>query len=45
VAQTLDDLGEMGLKRMRSLHHRGEEALEAYRKRHQGRTDELITIL
>jgi len=45
VAQTLDDLGEMFLKRMRSIHHRGEEALEEYRKRHQGRTDELITIL
>jgi hypothetical protein len=45
VAQTLDDLGEMFLKRMRSIHHHGEEALEDYRKRHQGRTDELITIL
>jgi hypothetical protein len=45
VAQTLDDLGEMFLKRMRSIHHRGEEALDDYRRRHQGRMDELITIL
>jgi hypothetical protein len=45
VAQTLDDLGERFLTRMRSIQHRGEEALEEYRKRHQGRTEALITLL
>jgi uncharacterized membrane protein YkvA (DUF1232 family) len=30
---------------MRSIQHRGEEALEEYRKRHQGRTEALITLL
>ena len=45
VAQTLDDLGEMFLKRMRAIHQKGEEALADYRKRQQGRTDELITVL
>jgi hypothetical protein len=45
VAQTLDDLGEMFLKRMRSIHHHGEDALDDYRRRQQGRTDELMTIL
>lgn len=45
VAQTLDDLGEMFLKRMRTIHQKGEEALADYRKRQQGRTDELIMVL
>jgi hypothetical protein len=45
VAQTLDDLGELFLKRMRTIHQKGEEALSDYRKRQQGRTDELITVL
>jgi hypothetical protein len=45
VAQTLDDLGELFLKRMRTIHHKGEEALADYRKRQQSRTDELITVL
>jgi TnpA family transposase len=45
VAQTLDDLGELFLKRMRTIHQKGEEALADYRKRQQGRTDELITVL
>lgn len=45
VARTLDDLGEMFIKRMRKIHHKGREALEDYRRRQQGRTDELIAIL
>jgi hypothetical protein len=45
VAQTLDDLGKLFLKRMRTIHHKGEEALADYRKRQQSRTDELITVL
>ena len=36
VAQTLDDLGEMFLKRMRTIHQKGEEALADYRKRAAG---------
>ncbi len=45
VARTLDDLGETLIKRMTKIHHKGQEALADYRKRQQGRTDELITIL
>ena len=45
VARTLDDLGETLIKRMTKIHHNGEEALADYRKRQQGRTDELIAIL
>jgi hypothetical protein len=45
VAQALDDLGEMFLKSMRKIHHKGQAALEDYRRRQQGRMDELILIL
>lgn len=45
VAQILDDLGELFLKRLRTICQKGEEALADYRKRQQGRTDELITVL
>lgn len=45
VARTLDDLGEMFIKRMRSIHHKGQAALEDYRRRQQGRTDQLIGLL
>ena len=45
VARTLDDLGETLIKRMTKIHHNGEEALADYRRRQQGRTDELIAIL
>ena len=45
VAQTLDDLGEMFIKRLRSIHHKGDAALEDYRRRQQGRTDELLGLL
>jgi TnpA family transposase len=45
VARTLDDLGETLIKRMTKIHHSGEEALADYRRRQQGRTDELIAFL
>jgi len=45
VAQTLDDLGEMFIKRLRSIHHKGAAALEDYRRRQQGRTDQLLGLL
>ncbi len=45
VARTLDDLGETLIKRMTKIHHNGEETLADYRRRQQGRTDELIAIL
>src|SRR6266850_4434364 len=45
VARVLDDLGDMFLKRLRTIHHKGEAALEDYRHRQQGRTDQLIAIL
>jgi hypothetical protein len=45
VAKALDELTEMFLRQMHKLHSRGEEALEAYRKRHLERTDTLIALL
>lgn len=45
VAKALDELTEMFLRQMHELHVRGEEALDAYRKRHVERTDALIALL
>ena len=45
VARTLDDLGEMFIKRLRKLHHKGKATLDEYRKKHQGRTDQLVMTL
>jgi TnpA family transposase len=45
VARTRDDLGEILIKRMTKIQRQGREALAEYRKRQQGRTDELIAIL
>lgn len=45
VARTLDDLGDMFLKRMRKIQRKGRDALDDYRRRQQGRTDELIAFL
>ncbi len=45
VARTLDDLGDLFIKRMTKIHRKGQEALTEYRERQQGRTDELIAIL
>ena len=44
-AQTLDDLAEMFIKRMNSMHHKASETLQDYRKEHQERTDGLISTL
>ena len=45
VARTLDDLGEMFIKRMQKIHQRGKQALDEYRRHHQNRTDALLAIL
>ncbi len=45
AAQALDDLAEMLIKRLLAIHHKGKEALQAYRSKHQARTDALVTTL
>lgn len=45
VARTLDDLGEMFIKRLRKIHRKGKSALEDYREKHQAQTDQLIMTL
>lgn len=45
VAQTLDDLGDMFIKRLRRIHPKGDAALEDYRRRQHGRTDQLLGLL
>lgn len=45
VARTLDDLGEMFVKRMKKIHLKGQAALADFRMRHQSRTDGLIELL
>lgn len=42
AAQVLDDLGDLYCKRLHAIHRRGREALEAYYREHQSRTDALI---
>jgi hypothetical protein len=44
-AQTLDDIAEFFIKRIRQLHYKGQIALEEYRKKTQAKTDELINTL
>jgi hypothetical protein len=44
-ARVLDDLAEMLLKRIASLHKKGKEALAEYHLRNQQRTDELVQML
>ena len=44
-AQTLDDIAEVFVKRMRRMHYSAKEALENYRAESQQRTDELISKL
>ena len=44
-AQTLDDIAEVFIKRMRRMHYRAKEALENYRIESQQRTDELVSKL
>jgi hypothetical protein len=43
TARTRDDLAEMFIKRMLSVHQQAREALAAYRERHTQQTDALIT--
>ena len=40
--QTLDDLAEIFIKRMRRMHYKAKDALEQYRRESQQRLDELI---
>ena len=44
-AQTLDDIAEVFIKRMRRMHYKAKEALENYRVESQQRTDELVSKL
>ncbi|MEL6816611.1 MAG: DUF4158 domain-containing protein, partial [Cyanobacteria bacterium J06598_3] len=44
-AQTLDDIADVFIKRMRRMHYKAKEALENYRLESQQRTDELISKL
>lgn len=44
-AQTLDDLGEMIVKKMRSIHNDADEYLTKWRIKHQSKTDDLILKL
>jgi hypothetical protein len=44
-ARTLDDIAEFFIKCIRQLHHKGQAALEDYRKKTQAKTDELINTL
>lgn len=45
AAKVLDDLGDLFVKRMVAIHHKGKEALERYRRDHQSLTDSLIKTL
>ena len=44
-ARVLDDLGEMLIKRLSSLHQKGKDALAEYHMRNQQRADELVQTL
>jgi hypothetical protein len=44
-ARVLDDLAEMLIKRMASIHQKGKAALADYQARNQQRTDELVQTL
>ncbi|MEL6856595.1 MAG: DUF4158 domain-containing protein, partial [Cyanobacteria bacterium J06607_13] len=44
-SQTLDDIAEIFIKRMKRMHYKAKEALEDYRIESQQRTDELISTL
>lgn len=45
AAQVLDDLGDLYCKRLHAIQRKGKEALEAYHREHQSRTDTLIRAL
>lgn len=45
VARTLDDLGDMFIKRIRRIHRQGKVALNKYLQKNQTQTEELVTLL
>lgn len=45
AAQVLDDLGNLYCKRLHAVHRKGREALDAYHREHQNRTDTLVRAL
>jgi hypothetical protein len=45
TAQARDDVAEMFIKRMLSIHQKAKDALAAYHAAHQGQTDDLIATL
>jgi hypothetical protein len=45
IAASLDDLGEMLIKRMRKAHRQAQNALADYLLRHQSRTEDMVPLL
>jgi len=45
TAQAIDDLADMFISSVKKLHNSGNDALDEYRRIHQGKTDRLIEIL
>ncbi|WP_142342296.1 Tn3 family transposase [Bacillus pseudomycoides] len=45
LSKILDDIGEMLIKRMMSIHKKGRQCLQDYNKKNQKRTDSLIETL
>jgi len=45
TAQAIDDLADMFIRSVKKLHNSGNDALDEYRRIHQGKTDRLIEIL
>lgn len=45
TAQAIDDLADMFIRSVKKLHNSGNDALDEYRRIHQGKTDGLIEIL
>lgn len=45
AARRRDDLGDILVKRMQSIHNKGQQALQEYRAQHQSETDYLINKL
>lgn len=45
LSRRLDDLGDIMVKRIQSIHNDGKQALQEYRAKHQGETDYLIDKL
>jgi len=45
LSRALDDMGQMFIKRMMSIHRRAKDALALHRLKHQDRTDSLVQTL